>query len=102
MPGDQLGTERLLASAESQVNRDYPWVKAQVQSLRTEFDRLNANPTEDQVREVLSVLEPCTDKQVEEVLSNPDDRREAAWLLYLSTYGKEGPQKAKQLFKQRE
>ncbi len=98
LPGDQLGSQALLESAQEQLVKDAPWLPMQMASLRVDFDKLEAEPTEDQVRQVLSILEPCSDMTVKEVMKNPDERREAAWLLYLDVYVKEGKTKAEQLF----
>lgn len=98
LPGDQIGSEVILESAQKQIVADYPWLPAQLESLRSDFDKLNAEPSEDQVRLVLSILEPCTDAVVEDVLKDPTKRREAAWLLYLDTYMRLGRTQAEQLF----
>lgn len=98
LPGDQLGSQALLESAQKQLVKDAPWLTMQMASLRADFDKLGAEPTEDQVRQILSILEPCSDMTVKEVMKNPDERREAAWLLYLDVYVKEGRTKAEQLF----
>jgi hypothetical protein len=97
-PGDSGGTEAMMNSAYTQLVKYYPWLPTQVESLRADFYKLKAEPSDEQVRHVLSILEPCTDMTVEEVQKDPAKRREAAWLLYLDTYAREGPKAAQQLF----
>ncbi len=97
-PGQRLGTEAVLVSVEEKMAKENPWLPTQSESLRANFDRLNPTPTEEQVRYVLSLLEPCTDTEVHDVLSDPAQRREAAWLYYLDTYSRYGAQRANQLF----
>ena len=99
-PGQMMGTESVMQSLQNEVLKTHPWLTTQVDSLRKDFDNFNVHPTEDQVRYVLSILEPCTDESVEDVLSDPELAREAAWLLYLDSYAREGPRAANQLFRQ--
>jgi len=100
-PGDRMGTDAIMSQVEQSVLSTHPELPAQVERLRQEFEKLDVVPTEDQIRQVLSFTDPCTDKSVEEVLSDPGRRREAAWLLYLHTFGREGPEVADQLFLKR-
>ena len=97
-PGDRLGTQTVLVQVQDQIIKSHPDLMFKVVKLRADFDRLNAQPTEDQVRQVLHCTDACTDVSAKDVLSDPDERREAAWLLYLDTYSREGSTKAVKLF----
>lgn len=97
-PGNMMGTDSVLQDAQAQIEKANPTLQTEIVKLRADFDRVYKTPTEEQVRYVLSFTDSCTDKTVKEVLSNPDKRREAAWLLYLDTYAREGPSRANTLF----
>lgn len=99
-PGQRMGTEAVLESVQKEMVKKNPWLPIQTESLRAGFDRIDPTPTEEEVRHVLSLLEPCTDEEVKDVLSNPAQRREAAWLYYLDTYSRYGAGRANQLFVQ--
>jgi hypothetical protein len=74
---------------------------AQVDNLRVDFDRLDAKPTEEQVRYVLSQTDSCTDVKPQDVLANPDESRKVAWVLYEDAYAKGGQKQADKLFKKK-
>ena len=67
--------------------------------LRADFDKLDAKPTEEQVHYVLSQTDSCTDVKPQDVLANPDESREVAWVLYLDAYSRGGQKRADKLFK---
>ena len=90
LPGDQLGTESVLESAQKNIVADYPWLPGQMETIRVEFEKLNPVISEESVRTLLSKLEPCSEMTVRDVLSDPAKRREAAWLLYLDAYARGG------------
>ncbi len=98
--GDRMGTEAFLAQTQQSIISSHPGLPTE-SSLKVRFDALSPVLTEDQVRQVLKFTDACTDVSVKDVLSNPDERRDAAWLFYLDTYAREGPTKADQLFVRR-
>lgn len=98
-PGNLMGTDGVLMEAQKQIVLDHPGLPAQVEKVEIEFEKLDVVPTEDQIRYVLGFTDACTDTSVQDVLSNPDRRREAAWLFYLDTWSREGPDKANALWK---
>ncbi len=97
-PGAMLGTENVVESAQRKLVTERPGLVKQFTDLQSDFDKLDANPTEEQVRTVLKLTDACTDKTVKDVLSDSDLRRKVAWVLYLDTYSREGPDKANSLF----
>ncbi len=98
-PGNRLGTEEYLAAVQAKVIAANPSVAVKAAEARMAFDKLGpVQPTEEQVRYVLGIVADCTDLRVKDVLSDPDERREAAWLLYLDTYSRHGPKSAALLF----
>jgi hypothetical protein len=98
-PGDRYGTADLLAQQEQRLVSERSELPAKVAYLRANFDKLDAKPTEDQVRLVLKRTDACTDTRTQDVLNNPDESREIAWILYLDTYSRGGIKEADQLFK---
>lgn len=98
-PGDRYGTAESLTQIENKLIQDRSELKAQMVLIQANFDKLDAKPTEDQVRYVLRKTDACTDVKVQDVMSNPDDSRHAAWILYLDTYSRGGVKEADQLFK---
>lgn len=97
-PGERYGTAESLTKIEHQLIRENPYLATQAVHLRASFDKLNPQPTEEQVRKVLGVTDACTDINVRDVMANPDESREVAWVLYLDTVSKVGPDKAKLIF----
>lgn len=102
-PGNLMGTDGVLQEVQKQVvakaMKDSKGdLTAKVAGLKMEFDKVASDPTEEQVRTVLNFTDACTDATVKDVLSDPDKRREAAWLLYLDVYSREGPARANSLF----
>lgn len=97
-PGDRYGTSGSLTQLEHKLVLEHPELANQVSQLRAHFVDLNVEPTEDQIRQVLTITDACTDVNVQDVLANPDERREAAWILYLDTVSREGSQKADMFF----
>jgi len=89
-PGDRYGTDESLAQLEHQLITERSELAVQVVQLRTQFDRLNAEPTDDQIRQVLKWTDACTDVNVRDVRNNPDESREVAWILYLDAYSRHG------------
>jgi hypothetical protein len=96
--GDRMGTDAVLAQVQSEIVSTHPGLPMQVDGLKKSFEALSPKPTDAQIRQVLKFTDACTDASVKDVLSNPDKRREAAWLLYLYVYSREGPMKADKLF----
>lgn len=95
-PGDRHGTASSLARLEHKLVTEHPELAAQAVQLRVDFNRLNTEPTEDQIRQVLKQTDSCTDVNAQSL--NPDQRREAAWILYLDTVSRQGRQKADLIF----
>lgn len=97
-PGDRYGTASYLADIEKKLAADHPELAREYQELRAEFERINPQPSEGMVRQVLAHTDACTDVSGQDVLSDPDERREAAWLYYLNTYAREGPYNIERFF----
>lgn len=100
-PGDRFGTVGVLNSSQNKVVAVRPNLPTTIEGYRTNFNRLNSVPTEDQINRVLMLTDACTDTQAKDVLSNPDMTRDAGWLLYLDTASREGIVKADSLFNNR-
>ncbi len=104
-PGDRLGTENVLMQTQNDIVDLYPGLPTEVRGIRMNFDATvsSSRPTEDQVNQVLKYTDACTDASAKGVLSDPTDRTEAAWLLYLNRlhlerYAREGPRSGEKLF----
>jgi hypothetical protein len=101
-PGDRYGTSSILNAAGDRLVREHPELVAKVAEVRQRFQALkNTEPNEEQVRKVLRVTDAATDARVRDVMADPERRKEAAWLIYLDVYGREGPQAAAKLFPSR-
>jgi len=96
--GDRYGTDGWLAHYEKRIVQEHPELANQAMGLRTQFDALGAQPTGDQVRQVLEVTDAATDPDPGDVLANDTDRREAGFMLYLDAYHRDGMKAANQLF----
>ncbi len=97
-PGDRMGTEAVLMQVQKGIIATHPSLPTKVDTLKVIFDTLSPVPTEDQVNQVLKYTDACTDVSAKDILSNPTSRREAAWLIYLDVYSREGPGAASKLF----
>ena len=97
-PGNLMGTDAVLEQVQAKIVNANSGLPTQVNNLKVEFEKISAEPTEEQVRTVLKFTDACTDATVKDVLSSPVKRREAAWLLYLDVYSREGPKSANSLF----
>ena len=96
-PGDKVGTEQMFAQYEKETLAENPGLAQQVGELREEFETFTLMPTDEQIDTyVLRKTDSCTELRARK-LTGPD-RKEAAWLLYLDRYGREGPDIAKQFF----
>jgi hypothetical protein len=97
-PGQMLGTEDVLRAAQAKIEQKHGGLDAKMLSLHDDFSKVYAEPTEEQVKTVLGYTDACTDRTVKDILSDPDMSREVAWLYFLDTYSREGPEKAEKLF----
>lgn len=95
-PGDRYGTAGSLTHLEHQIVQEHPELASQAVQLRAKFDRLYVELTEDQLQQVLNITDSPTDIKVRDL--NPDERREAAWVLYLDTVFRENSQKVDVFF----
>ncbi len=100
-PGDLLGTNSVLESYQEKLVVAQPNLPGKIQVLRMEFDRFDVVLTDEQVKYVLKFSDACTDAAVKDVLSNPDKRREAAWIYFLDLWSREGPVAANKLLQVR-
>ncbi len=100
-PGDRYGTAEALTRIEQKLVSERSELRTQEVLLRANFDKLDAKPTEDQVRQVLKQTDACTDVNTQDVLDDPDESREVAYVLYLDAYSKGGIKQADQLFKKK-
>ena len=98
-PGDRIGADALMKSVGDEMVQVNPALPAQVENLRRRFEALEPVLTEDQARQVLKCTDACTDASVDGILSSPELSREAAWLLYLDTYAREGHERADIIFR---
>lgn len=94
--GDRFGTADSLARLEHQIVKENPQIAAQTAALRARFDSLGLSPSDEQIGQVLNLTDACTDIRVQDL--NPDERREAGWLLYLDTVSRRGAKAADSLF----
>jgi hypothetical protein len=92
-PGDRYGTAGYLTRLQNQIVKEHPELAAKVLELRTEFDKNSIVLTEEQIRSVLAKTDACTDINVRDL--GPDDRRKVAWILFLDSYAREGPDAAR-------
>ncbi len=96
-PGNLMGTTAVLEKYQAQIVAQNPNLPGQVQVARMEFDKYEVRLTDEQVRYVLKFTDACTDANVRDVLSDPDKRREAAWIFFLDLWSREGPVAANKL-----
>jgi hypothetical protein len=87
-PGQRMGADAALARAEYTLLVHTPGLSDQIRGLRTVFDGMNIEPTEEQVHAVLRVTDACTDLDVRDVMKNPDLKKQAAWLYFLDAYAR--------------
>src|ERR1035437_7721487 len=59
-PGERYGTVQSLAKLEHQLVKENPELATKAVELRANFDRLDAEPSEDQIRLVLTRTDACT------------------------------------------
>ncbi len=97
--GDRLGTQRVLTATQNKIVRDNPSLATKTVALRADFDRLESTPTEDQVKSVLAITDACTDLSVQDVMKDPGLKKELAWIMFLDVYARDGPKKARELYK---
>lgn len=86
-PGDRHETDKSLAQLEQSIVREKPELTGRVASLQANFNKLYANIPAGQLEQTSGATDPCTESS----LKNPDSRREAAWILYLDAYSRNGP-----------
>lgn len=80
-PGDRFGTSKMLVQMEKDVLREHPELVPRVAELRQRFESVGFEPTDQELAGVLRYTDPCT--YFTPKMLSPDDRKEAAWLLYL-------------------
>lgn len=97
-PGERYGTADSLAKIEQKLVSERSELRVQSDLIRVNFDKLNAQPTEDQVRLVLKQTDACTDVNVRGIMTDPDQSRQAAFILYLDAFSKGGIKQADSLF----
>ena len=96
-PGDRYGTAGSLTRLQNKIVAEHPELATEMVALRVNFDNLNAEATDDQIRSVLVKTDACTDISAQDL--SPDERRNVAWLLSLDSYAREGPAAAMKLFR---
>jgi hypothetical protein len=98
-PGDRMGTVGVLSQLQQEIVKQHPDLPGRAHDLEGAFAVFEPALSEDAASYILSNTDACTDVSAEDILSDTDRRREAAWLFFLDTYSREGPMKAEQLFR---
>lgn len=83
--GDQYGTNGVLAHFENSLVQEHPELLTRLAALRKEFDRTPAELNENDLHRLLDYTDPCTGKDVQ---LSVEERREAAWLIFLEKHSR--------------